>query len=95
VGQQGHYHPFGESWYAQNTTTNWQFTSYERDSESTNDYAMARFYANSLGRFSSPDPAGLDGISSRAACGRPGNFQGPFRARPKADIPPYFSTICS
>jgi YD repeat-containing protein len=33
IGQQGHY-PFGESWYAMNTTTKWQFTSYERDAES-------------------------------------------------------------
>jgi RHS repeat-associated protein len=51
--QLGHY-PFGESWY--NATNNkLQFTSYERDSESGNDYAMVRFYANRLARFSSPD----------------------------------------
>jgi RHS repeat-associated protein len=56
IGQQGHF-PFGESWYAQNTTTNWQFTSYQRDAESGNDYAMARSYVNRLARFSSPDPA--------------------------------------
>jgi RHS repeat-associated protein len=56
IGQQGHF-PFGESWYAQNTTTNWQFTSYQRDAESGNDYAMARSYINRLARFSSPDPA--------------------------------------
>jgi RHS repeat-associated protein len=55
VGQQGHY-PFGESWYLTNTTTKWQFTSYERDAESGNDYAMARYDVNRLGRFSSPDP---------------------------------------
>ncbi len=54
VGQQGHY-PFGESWYLTNTTTKWQFTSYERDSESGNDYAMARYDVNRLGRFGSPD----------------------------------------
>jgi RHS repeat-associated protein len=35
------------------------FTSYERDSESGNDYAQARHYANSMGRFLSPDPSGL------------------------------------
>jgi RHS repeat-associated protein len=55
VGQQGHY-PFGESWYASGTTTKWQFTGYERDTESANDYATARSYVNRLGRFSSADP---------------------------------------
>ncbi len=55
IGEQGHF-PFGESWYASSTTTKWQFTSYERDSESGNDYAMARYNVNRLGRFSSPDP---------------------------------------
>jgi RHS repeat-associated protein len=37
-------------------TAKWQFTSYERDSESSNDYVMFRSYVNRLGRFSSPDP---------------------------------------
>lgn len=55
IGQQGHF-PYGESWYAQNATTKWQFTSYERDSESTNDYAFMRSFVNRLGSFSSPDP---------------------------------------
>jgi RHS repeat-associated protein len=55
VGEQAHY-PFGESWYSANTTTKWQFTSYERDTESGNDYAMARYNVNRLGRFSSTDP---------------------------------------
>ncbi len=55
IGQQGHF-PFGESWYAQSGSTKWQFTSYERDSESGNDYAMMRSYVNRLARFSSPDP---------------------------------------
>jgi RHS repeat-associated protein len=31
------------------------FTTYERDSESGNDYALARYYASRLGRFISPD----------------------------------------
>lgn len=57
VGQQGHY-PFGESWYTSNTTTNWAFTTYERDAESQNDYAMARYDANRQGRFTTPDPLG-------------------------------------
>jgi RHS repeat-associated protein len=54
VGDQGHF-PFGESWYLTNTTTKWQFTSYERDAESGNDYAMARYHMSRVGRFSSPD----------------------------------------
>lgn len=50
----GHF-PFGEQWY--NTTGDkLMFTSYERDSESGNDYAMARYNINRLGRFSSTDP---------------------------------------
>jgi RHS repeat-associated protein len=59
VSEQGTY-PFGESWYNNNTTSNWVYTSYERDAESGNDYALARSYANSNGRFLSPDP--LEGI---------------------------------
>jgi RHS repeat-associated protein len=55
IGEQGHY-PFGETWYASNTTTKFIFTIYERDSDSGNDYAMARFYINRFGRFSCVDP---------------------------------------
>jgi RHS repeat-associated protein len=55
IGEQGHY-PFGDSWYLNSTTTKEQFTSYERDAESGNDYAMARYNVNRLGRFSSVDP---------------------------------------
>jgi len=55
VGEQGHF-PYGESWYLNNSTTKWEFTTYERDAESGNDYAQARYNANRLGRFSSPDP---------------------------------------
>jgi RHS repeat-associated protein len=51
----GHY-PFGETWYETGSASKWKFTSYERDSESGNDYAMMRSYINRLGRFSSPDP---------------------------------------
>jgi RHS repeat-associated protein len=55
VGEQGTY-PFGESWYNNNTTSNWVFTTYERDPESGDDYALARSYSSTLGRFQSPDP---------------------------------------
>jgi RHS repeat-associated protein len=58
--QMGHF-PFGESWY--NTTGDkLLFTTYERDSDSGNDYARARYDINRLGRFSSPDP--LSGSTS-------------------------------
>jgi RHS repeat-associated protein len=55
VGEQGHY-PFGEFWYSSSATTKWRFTSYERDSESGNDYAIFRYHSNRLGRFLTPDP---------------------------------------
>ncbi|MFZ0798638.1 MAG: RHS repeat-associated core domain-containing protein [Terriglobales bacterium] len=66
VGDQGTY-PFGELWYSNNdtsctntTSTPWIFTSYERDTESGNDYALARSYASGQGRFVAPDP--LEGV---------------------------------
>lgn len=54
LGQSGHY-PFGENWYELGGSNKLKFASYERDSETTNDYAMARYHINRLGRFSSPD----------------------------------------
>ena len=54
MGQKGHY-SFGEDWYS-SALTNRHFTSYERDSESSNDNALNRFYVNRLGRFSANDP---------------------------------------
>ncbi len=53
----GHY-PFGETWYETGTASKWKFTTYERDAESGNDYAMFRTSVSRLGRFSSPDPIG-------------------------------------
>jgi RHS repeat-associated protein len=52
--QLGHY-PYGESWY-NSTGDKLLFTTYERDSESGNDYALARYYVSRLGRLSSVDP---------------------------------------
>jgi RHS repeat-associated protein len=47
--------PYGESWYnASNDKL--VFTTFERDSESGNDYAQARHNISRLARFSSPDP---------------------------------------
>jgi RHS repeat-associated protein len=54
VGEQGHF-PFGEDWYLSGAVAKYRFTGYERDSESGNDYALARYHINRLGRFSSPD----------------------------------------
>ncbi|MFI5097271.1 MAG: RHS repeat domain-containing protein [Candidatus Acidiferrales bacterium] len=62
LAQMGHF-PFGESWY-NSTGDKLLFTSYERDAESGNDYAQARYYVNRLARFSSPDPAGLAAVDS-------------------------------
>ena len=56
VTEMGHF-PFGESWYNA-TSDKLLFTSYERDSESGNDFAMARYNISRLGRFSTPDPLG-------------------------------------
>jgi RHS repeat-associated protein len=56
VAQMGHF-PYGESWYNA-SGDKLLFTSYERDSESGNDYALARFNVNRLGRFLSTDPLG-------------------------------------
>jgi RHS repeat-associated protein len=55
VGEQGTF-PYGESWFSNNSTSNWVFTSYERDTESGNDFALARSYASTNGRFLAPDP---------------------------------------
>src|SRR6266478_4947825 len=55
VAQRGHY-SFGESWFETGTASKFKFTTYERDGESGNDYAMARYNVNRLGRFASPDP---------------------------------------
>jgi RHS repeat-associated protein len=47
--------PFGESWYNA-SSDELLFSSYERDAESGNDYAQARYNVSGLARFSSPDP---------------------------------------
>jgi RHS repeat-associated protein len=61
LGQRGHY-PFGETWYETGTATKFKFTAYERDTETGNDFAMARYDVNRLGRFATPDP--LSGSSA-------------------------------
>jgi RHS repeat-associated protein len=53
------YHPFGEeiarTGYGSDTIRK-QFTGYERDSETDLDFAQARMYSITLGRFTSSDP---------------------------------------
>jgi RHS repeat-associated protein len=56
IAQLGHY-PFGESWY-NSSNDKLLFTTYERDPESTNDYAIARYHFSRFGRFNSPDSFG-------------------------------------
>jgi RHS repeat-associated protein len=49
--------PYGQEMATQTTcSTNYKFTGYERDAETGFDYAFARYYNSSLGRFMSPDP---------------------------------------
>jgi len=50
--------PFGDSWYNTQPSDKWKFATYERDSETGLDYAIARYYSTRLGRFMSPDPLG-------------------------------------
>jgi RHS repeat-associated protein len=51
--------PFGDGESCAPTPTEHLFTGKERDTESGNDYFGARYYASSMGRFSSPDPSQL------------------------------------
>jgi RHS repeat-associated protein len=61
------YQPFGEEIarpsYGADATRK-KFTSYERDNESSLDYAKARYYGYTFGRFTSPDSPLLDQSSS-------------------------------
>ncbi|MGC2526762.1 MAG: RHS repeat-associated core domain-containing protein [Candidatus Acidiferrum sp.] len=55
------YYPFGvEAVVATNTCSqNYKFTGKERDSESGLDNFLERYYTSQMGRFMSPDPAGM------------------------------------
>jgi RHS repeat-associated protein len=53
--QQGTF-PFGESWYQSSPGNKFVFTSYDRDSESQLDYALARYYNSGSGTFLMADP---------------------------------------
>jgi RHS repeat-associated protein len=56
---QGEFLPYGQEIDTNATANNFKFTSYERDNETGLDYAAARHYTSSFGRFMSPDPSGL------------------------------------
>jgi len=55
------YFPYGgqENDYSPNVAQHYKFTGKERDSESGNDYFGFRYYASTMGRFLTPDPAGM------------------------------------
>ena len=46
--------------FTNSCSTNYKFTGYERDTETGNDYAMARYYSQTEERFLSPDPLSGD-----------------------------------
>ena len=54
VGRQGHL-PFGEDLAVSGAADKHRLTSYERDAESGQDYAVNRYHAPSIGRFNSVD----------------------------------------
>jgi RHS repeat-associated protein len=59
LSQQGHF-PYGDQWYQSGSGNQWFFTSYDRDSESGLDYALARYYDSRTGTFCSADPLAGD-----------------------------------
>jgi RHS repeat-associated protein len=81
LAQMGHF-PFGESWYnASNDKL--IFTTYERDAESGNDYAIAKNYISRLGRFISPDTMSGNAVNPQSlnrysyVLNNPGNLVDP------------------
>ena len=59
VTQEGTF-PFGELWYMTGPSNKWFFTSYDQDSESGLDYAVARYYDSRTGTFLEADPVAGD-----------------------------------
>jgi RHS repeat-associated protein len=55
LGQQAHL-PYGEDFGETGQQEKHHFTTYERDAESSTDYAANRQYSQSTGRFAQPDP---------------------------------------
>ncbi|MDX2044880.1 MAG: RHS repeat-associated core domain-containing protein, partial [Acidobacteriota bacterium] len=66
----GHFDPYGATlteWSGSGNTNlnSKKFTGYERDSATGLDYAQARMYNSSRGRFMTPDPIGLEGADQK------------------------------
>jgi RHS repeat-associated protein len=57
----GEFDPYGQTLLETGSTTlnSQKFTGYEKDQTTGLDYANARMYSGSRGRFASPDPAGM------------------------------------
>jgi len=56
--------PFGEVQSdSSSSATKRKFTSYDRDPESGNDFAVNREYVSTTGRFTQPDPLGIKAVS--------------------------------
>jgi RHS repeat-associated protein len=55
LGRQGHL-PFGDDFGESGTQEKHHFTSYERDGETSVNYALNRYYASQVGRFTTSDP---------------------------------------
>ena len=55
LGQQGHL-PYGDDFGESGQVERHHFTSYERDAETSEDYAVNRYYSDGLGRFTTVDP---------------------------------------
>ena len=53
----GKFYPYGEDKAGNPGNDTWKFATYFRDSVTGLDYADQRYYSNSLGRFTRPDPA--------------------------------------
>jgi RHS repeat-associated protein len=54
--------PYGEPWQSTSPDNEGKFTSYLRDAETGNDYAMERYYASRSGRFLTSDPGNAGAI---------------------------------
>jgi RHS repeat-associated protein len=56
LGSVGNYFPWGEDKGGTSPQNTWNYATYWRDSVSGLDYADQRYYANSYGRYMTPDP---------------------------------------
>ncbi len=62
--------PFGQELaYTATCSQNYKFTGMERDTETGNDHSLYRGYESGMGRWMSPDPAGL-GTANRHSWNR-------------------------